>query len=161
MVLSERITHFYTDPCPIKPTVRIRKLIINVLWAFLTLNQYILLRIWMLKLYTCITMWLLWTFILHGLNISSINEVKKFSLRTLQELSKTAYFTCTHYFIQKWTFCIKLSIWIFNGNFQLCECTQTLLSGQIYSIILKGCSSKKNVEPNHLKTSLKHDFVRW
>ena len=113
MVLSERITHFYTDPCPIKPTVRIRKLIINVLWAFLTLNQYILLRIWMLKLYTCITMWLLWTFILHGLNISSINEVKKFSLRTLQELSKTAYFTCTHYFIQKWTFCIKLSFWIF------------------------------------------------
>ena len=48
----------------------------------------------------------------------------------------------------------------FNGNFQLCECTQTLLSGQIYSIILKGSSSKKNAEPNHLKTSLKNDFVR-
>ena len=40
-------------------------------------------------------------FILHLLNIISINEVKNSSLRTLKELSKTAYFTCTHYFTPK------------------------------------------------------------
>lgn len=114
MVLSERITHFYTDPCPIKPTMRIWKVIINVVWAFLTLNQYLLLRILMLKLYTCIS-----AFILPWLNIISINEVKNSSLRTLKELSKTAYLTCTHYFIQKWTFCIKVSFWIFQWKLSI------------------------------------------